>query len=66
MNHSIEYRGYTGSVEFSPEDALFYGKVMGVRAGRIFRTYLNDKSRKNPRPKKASDFSFCRFQKKKK
>lgn len=32
MNHSIEYRGYTGSVEFSPEDALFYGKVMGVRA----------------------------------
>lgn len=32
MNNLIEYKGYTGSVEFSPEDALFYGKVMGVRA----------------------------------
>lgn len=26
------YKGYLGSVEFSQADALFYGKVMGVRA----------------------------------
>ena len=28
----MEYKGYIGSVEFSEEDSLFYGKVMGIRA----------------------------------
>lgn len=32
MNHTMEYKGYTGSVEFSEEDALFYGKVINIRA----------------------------------
>ena len=32
MNNTMEYRGYLGSVEFSGEDTLFYGKVLGVRA----------------------------------
>ncbi len=32
MNNTMEYKGYVGSVEFSPEDALFFGKVLGIRA----------------------------------
>lgn len=32
MNNTMEYKGYVGSVEFSPSDELFFGKVMGVRA----------------------------------
>lgn len=28
MNNTMEYKGYVGSVEFSEEDALFYGKVL--------------------------------------
>lgn len=32
MNNTMEYKGYIGSVEFSEEDSLFYGKVMGIRA----------------------------------
>lgn len=28
----MEYKGYVGSVEFSEADALFFGKVMGIRA----------------------------------
>lgn len=32
MNNTIEYKGYVGSVEFSEEDCLFYGKVQGIRA----------------------------------
>lgn len=32
MSNTIEYKGYVGSVEFSEEDGLFFGKVMGVRA----------------------------------
>ena len=31
MNNTMEYKGYIGTVEFSEEDSLFYGKVMGVR-----------------------------------
>lgn len=32
MNNTIEYKGYVGSVEFSQEDGIFFGKVMGIRA----------------------------------
>ena len=28
----MEYKGYVGSVEFSEEDCIFFGKVMGIRA----------------------------------
>ncbi|MCD8019031.1 MAG: type II toxin-antitoxin system HicB family antitoxin [Clostridiales bacterium] len=32
MNNTMSYKGYVGSVEFSEEDGVFYGKVMGIRA----------------------------------
>ena len=32
MNNTMEYKGYVGSIEFSPEDELFFGKVLGIRA----------------------------------
>ena len=32
MKNTIEYRGYIGSVEFSENDNLFFGKVMGIRS----------------------------------
>lgn len=32
MKNTMEYKGYVGSVEFSQEDELFYGKVLGIRA----------------------------------
>ena len=32
MNNTMEYKGYIGSVEFSEEDGILYGKVMGIRA----------------------------------
>ena len=32
MNNTMEYKGYVGSVEFSEEDSLFFGKVLGIRA----------------------------------
>ena len=32
MKNLIEYKGYVGSIEFSQEDELFYGKVQGIRA----------------------------------
>lgn len=32
MSSTMEYKGYIGSVEFSEEDGIFYGKVTGIRA----------------------------------
>ena len=32
MNNTFEYRGYIGTIEFSEEDALFFGKVMVIRS----------------------------------
>ena len=32
MSNTMQYKGYVGSVEFSEEDGLFFGKVMGVRS----------------------------------
>ncbi|MCF0141306.1 MAG: type II toxin-antitoxin system HicB family antitoxin [Mogibacterium sp.] len=32
MNNTMEYKGYVGSIEFSEEDAIFYGKVIGIRS----------------------------------
>ena len=32
MNNTMEYKGYVGSVEFSAEDTVFYGKVQGIRS----------------------------------
>lgn len=28
----LEYKGYTGTIEFSEEDNLFFGKVRGIRS----------------------------------
>lgn len=32
MSNTMEYKGYVGTVEFSEEDGVFFGKVMGIRA----------------------------------
>ncbi len=32
MKNTIEYRGYTGSVEFSEADNLLFGQVLGIRS----------------------------------
>ncbi len=32
MNNTIQYKGYIGSAEFSEEDSVFFGKVLGIRS----------------------------------
>ena len=32
MKNLLEYKGYYGSVEYSREDALLYGKVLGINS----------------------------------
>lgn len=47
MNNTMEYKGYIGSIEFSEEDCIFYGKVQGVRTlisyeGTTAQELIND------------------------
>lgn len=28
----LEYKGYRGSTQYSPEDRVFHGKLLGIRA----------------------------------
>lgn len=32
MASTLEYKGYSGSAEFSAEDEVFHGKLLGIRA----------------------------------
>ena len=32
MKNTIEYKEYIGTIEFSEEDGVFFGKVMGIRS----------------------------------
>lgn len=32
MNNTIQYKGYVGSIEFSEDDEIFFGKVLGIRS----------------------------------
>ena len=41
----LKYKGYSGSVEFSPEDNCLFGKVQGLhKATIIYRLILSKKS----------------------
>ena len=31
MKNTVVYKGFTGSIEFSETDKLFYGKVQGIK-----------------------------------
>lgn len=32
MSNMLEYKGYVGSIEFSEEEEIFFGKVQGIRS----------------------------------
>lgn len=32
MNNILEYKGYNGTVEYSPEDNILFGKVIGIKS----------------------------------
>ncbi len=36
MSNYIHYRDYTGSIEFSEEDEVFHGKVIGIKSLILF------------------------------
>ena len=73
MNY-LEYKGYSGSIEYSTEDDLLYGKVLGIRGlisyegvtgkdlendfKEAIDSYLADCASKNTKPEKPFKGSF--------
>jgi predicted HicB family RNase H-like nuclease len=71
---NLEYKGYTGSIEYSKEDDLLFGKVLGVRGLISYEgktgnelendfkeaivTYLSDCNEKEIAPEKPFKGSF--------
>jgi len=71
---NLEYKGYTGSIEYSKEDDLLYGKVLGIqgllsyegKTGKELEndfketidTYLNDCKIEGKTPEKPFKGSF--------
>jgi predicted HicB family RNase H-like nuclease len=46
-NHCLHYKGYAGSIEFSEEDSVFHGKIIGIKSlisfeGDSVKTITND------------------------
>ena len=70
----LEYKGYTGSIEYSPEDDLLFGKILGIRGlisyegetGKLLEgdfieaidTYLADCKTAGKKPEKPFKGSF--------
>ncbi len=70
----LEYKGYTGSIEYSPEDGLLYGRVLGIKGlisyegetGKLLEmdfkdainTYLTDCKAEGKKPEKPFKGSF--------
>ncbi len=73
MNY-LEYKGYSGSIEYSKEDGLLYGQVLGIRGlisyegetgkelesdfNEAINVYLKDCKSKGKTPEKAFKGSF--------
>lgn len=39
MNNTLTYKGYKGSIEFSLEDKIYYGKVLDIEASISYEGY---------------------------
>ena len=73
MKH-LEYKGYTGTIEYSKEDELLFGRVLGIKGllsyegptGKqlehdfrgVIDTYISDCEAKNVKPEKPFKGSF--------
>ena len=35
MRNTLQYKGYTGNVQFDADDLIFYGRIMGMKKAHI-------------------------------
>lgn len=55
----LNYKGYTGSIEYSPEDNLLFGKVLGVKGLISYEGHTGEQLEKDFKHAVDSYLSLC-------
>ena len=59
MKNTVSYKGYQGSVEYSDEDSLFYGRIIGINDCITYDGCTVDELRKNFQDAVEDYFIIC-------
>lgn len=59
MSNTFEYKGYTGTVEYSAEDRCFHGKIAGIRDSVLYEGNEVGRLEKNFRSAVDDYLAFC-------
>jgi predicted HicB family RNase H-like nuclease len=62
MNQTLQYKGYDGSVEYSAEDRLLHGQILGIRDMVIYDAVDVDSLEKNFQGAVDEYLEFCRVE----
>ena len=60
MRSTLFYSGYYGSIEFSDEDSIFFGRIVGINDHITFDGYSADELRKNFQDAVNEYISICK------
>jgi predicted HicB family RNase H-like nuclease len=59
MSQTLQYKGYDGSVEYSAEDRVLHGRLLGIRDAIIFEGANVDSLESNFRAAVDEYLAFC-------
>jgi predicted HicB family RNase H-like nuclease len=59
MSQTLQYKGYDGSVEYSSEDRLLHGQLLGIRDAILYEGSDVDSLETNFRAAVDEYFAFC-------
>jgi predicted HicB family RNase H-like nuclease len=59
MSQTLQYKGYDGSVEYSAEDRLLHGRLLGIRDAIVFEGADVDSLEFNFRAAVDEYLAFC-------
>ena len=59
MRNTMNYKEYSGSVEFSDEDSIFYGRIIGINDHITYDGYSVEELRKNFQDAVDEYFEIC-------
>jgi predicted HicB family RNase H-like nuclease len=59
MSQTLQYKGYDGSVEYSAEDRVLHGSLLGIRDGIVYEGADADSLESNFRAAVDEYLAFC-------
>jgi predicted HicB family RNase H-like nuclease len=59
VSQTLQYKGYDGSVEYSAEDRILHGSLLGIRDGVVYKGSDMDSLESNFRAAVDEYLAFC-------